>query len=120
MKRFTQVAWTMAAAAVLMAVSSVARGEEVDRTAGFDRTPAQTVRASDLDLTAVADVETLYRRIRSAAMSACRADAAAWDVKRVLHRRQCVESAVEEAVSRLDVPLLSAAMNVQRSPVAGR
>jgi UrcA family protein len=119
MKSFTEVAWTMAAAAVLMAGSSVARAEEVDRTAGYDRTPAETVSASDLDLTSAADVETLYQRIRSAAISACRADAAAWDVKRVLHRRQCVDSAVDQAVSRLDVPLLSA-MNVQRSPVAGR
>jgi UrcA family protein len=119
MKSLTQVAWTMAAAALLVAVSSVARAEEVKRTASYDGTAAQTVRASDLDLTSTADVETLYRRIRSAAISACRAGAAAWDVKRALHRKQCVESAVEQAVSRLDVPLLSA-MNVQRSPVAGR
>jgi UrcA family protein len=109
----------MAAAAVLMAVWSVARAEDVDRTAGYARTSAQTVRASDLDLTSAADVETLYRRIRSAAVSACRGEATAWDVKRVLHQEQCVESAVEQAVSRLDVPLLSA-MTVRRSPVAGR
>jgi UrcA family protein len=115
MKSFTKITSTVAAAAMLVAVSGVVHAQEGD----FDRAQAQTVRASDLDLTSVAGAETLYQRIRSAAISACRADAAAWDVKRVLHRKQCVESAVDQTVSRLDVPLLSA-MHVQRSPVAGR
>src|SRR5687768_16681634 len=103
---------TIVATSVLLAFSGISRGEEPKR---FDGRQAQTVRASDLDLASHADVEILYRRIRSAAISACRADAALWDVKRSLHKKQCVESAVEVAVTSADVPLLTAVHGVHQS-----
>ena len=107
---------TIVATSVLLAFSGISRSEETKR---FDRPQAETVRASDLNLASHADVEILYRRIQSAAISACRADAALWDVKRVLHQKKCVESAVEVAVTSPDVPLLTAIHGTQRQPVAG-
>jgi UrcA family protein len=67
----------------------------------------RTVSAIGLDVERLPDAETLYRRIRTAAQSACRAQRALWDVKRVLHHKRCVERAIEDAVVRAEQPLLS-------------
>jgi UrcA family protein len=69
MKGFTQIASTIVAAAVLVAVSSVIQAVEADGAVGYDRAQAEMVKASDLGLTSAADAATLYRRIRAAAVS---------------------------------------------------
>jgi UrcA family protein len=71
-------------------------------------TEHRTVRSAGLDITRLPDAEALYARIRTAAQSACRAQRALWDVKQVLHKRRCVERAVEDAIVRADQPLLTA------------
>jgi UrcA family protein len=63
------------------------------------------IDVSDLDLSRSADVEMLHRRITSAAISMCRADAAIWDVKRLSHRQQCVQAAVKRALAGVDAQL---------------
>jgi len=74
--------------------------------------PSATVDTRGLDLARVSDAETLYARIRTAAISVCRADAAPWDGKQIQHRRSCVEQAIEDAVVRVNHPVLT---NLHRS-----
>ncbi len=107
---------TILATSVLLAASGISSGAEPKLS---NHPGDQTVSAADLNLANDIDVQTLYRRIRSAAISACRADAAVWDVKRVLHRKKCVESAVEVAVTSANMPLLTAIHGFHQ-PVASR
>jgi len=76
------------------------------------------VGAADLDLSKVENAEILYRRIQTAAHSLCRAEKALWDVKAVLHQRECFESAVADAVSRARMPLLTTVHRARGERVA--
>jgi UrcA family protein len=86
-----------------LAATATGRESPVDR----DDAQRRTVSAIGLDVERLPDAETLYRRIRTAAQSACRAQRALWDGKRVLHHKRCVERAVEDAVLRAEQPLLT-------------
>lgn len=110
----------LCAAIVLVGFPVHAIGERSawDRGAYAARTRA--VDASGLDLTQTADVDILYLRIRRAAIATCRAEAVEWEVKRVLRRRQCVLSAVDDAVRRVDVPFLTAVHRGELERIAGR
>jgi UrcA family protein len=95
-------------------MSSAAAG---DREAGAER---RTVSAAGLDLTRLADAELLYARLRTAAHSACRAQQALWDGKRVLHKRRCIERVVEDAVVGVGEPLVTAVHNRASEHIAER
>ena len=87
---------------------------------GFDSGRSSTVSSAGLDVSRLADAETLYSRIRSAAYSVCRADKAIWDVKVVLHQKLCVAEAVEAAVVKANQPLLTAVHRASGERVAER
>jgi UrcA family protein len=80
----------------------------------------RTVSAAGLDLTRLPDAELLYARLRAAAHSVCRAQQAVWDVKRVTHKRRCVERVVEDAVAGIGEPLLTAVHHRAGERVAKR
>jgi len=81
---------------------------------------SRTVDAAGLDVSRLADAEKLYARIRTAALSVCRAAKARWDGKRVLHQQLCVADAVESAVVRADQPLLTAVHRASGERLAER
>jgi UrcA family protein len=62
-----------------------------------------TVRYSDLDLSKMKGAKTLYLRIRYAAETLCES-AATWGKK---EGQACVNKAVNDAVARVDAPLLT-------------
>jgi UrcA family protein len=101
----------------LVAFSSHA-GDETTSHRTIEREQIGTADASGLDFSKGADVEVLYRRIHRKAASMCRAQAAEWDVKRILHRQQCVRSAVEAAVKHANAPLLVALHEHELEPFA--
>jgi UrcA family protein len=61
------------------------------------------VRYSDLDVSKIKGAKTLYLRIRYAAQTLCES-AATWGKK---EGEACVQKAVNEAVARVDAPLLT-------------
>jgi len=84
-------------------------GVEVDanRISGDYEVRSKVVYFADLNLARAAGVQTLYRRIRAAANYVC----APWDETRDLAQfsewRACRDSAIANAVSQIDHPLLS-------------
>lgn len=69
---------------------------------------ATTVRAADLDLSREADARELYDRIRSAARKLCVAEESSLHPRKMSRRRSCIREAVDLAIERADVPLLTA------------
>ena len=67
-----------------------------------------TVHAADIDVTSVPDVRVLYERIRYAAQAICTPDESSFDAMRTSHRRQCVRSAIDDAIDGAGTPLLTA------------
>jgi UrcA family protein len=69
-----------------------------------------TIRLSfaDLDLSRPADAQTLYLRIKRAARIVCDATRSDWDVARLRHWKECFAKAIDDAVSRIDRPTLTA------------
>jgi UrcA family protein len=105
-----------------IAFLAITLGTMSSAVAGDPQPGAQlrTVSATGLDLTRLPDAELLYSRVRTAAHSACRAQQALWDVKRVLHKQRCVERVVENTVAEVGEPLLTAVHNRAGERVAGR
>jgi UrcA family protein len=77
------------------------------------------VYVADLDLTQEPDARTLYRRIAYAARSLCTAGAVSFDPQKQRHWRDCVSTAVGDAVERANAPLLMA-IHLQRSEQLAR
>lgn len=75
---------------------------------GFRYERTATVRAVDLDLSREADARELYDRIRSAARRLCVAEESSFDPRKASRRRSCIRAAVDAAIERADVPLLTA------------
>ena len=66
------------------------------------------IHVSDLDLNKSADVATLYKRIKSAAVEACGADVVTGSRLASPSEKQCLSEAVDGAVSQFNNPSLSA------------
>jgi len=96
--------------ATLVAATAVAASAE-PQIPHFERNA--TVYVADLDLASERDARVLYERISYAARSICAADELSFDVKKRLHQRTCVETAVADAVDRANAPLLTA-IHLQR------
>jgi len=106
MNRLRKAVTTISATIVLLGFTGLAAGGEPP--------PGRRVGAADLDLSRSEDAEVLYDRIQTAARSLCRAEKAPWDVKGVLHQRECFDSAVADAVSRAREPRLTAIHRAER------
>jgi UrcA family protein len=68
--------------------------------------PAVAVSYADLDLTADAGVRTLYRRLQAAARQVCSAYAG-HQIEKTMRRRACYSQALSEAVTKVNVEMLS-------------
>jgi UrcA family protein len=98
-------------AIILMAISLIAAGRAL---AADPRAPQSVenkagirVRYADLDLSKPQDVSILYKRISRAARDNCGTDAAAWDGRTSLLKK-CIGQTIEDAVNRINKPLLTA------------
>jgi UrcA family protein len=98
-------------AITLIAISLIAAGRAL---AADPRAPQSVenkagirVRYADLDLSKPEDVSILYKRISRAARDNCGTDAAAWDGRTSLLKK-CIGQTIEDAVNRINKPLLTA------------
>jgi UrcA family protein len=76
-------------------------------TAGADESlPSKTVRYSDLDISTVEGAKALYQRIRAAARHVCDLSTGG---DAVLHaaEKACVDTAIDNAVRKVDAPALT-------------
>ena len=62
----------------------------------------------DLDLSSSAGVAALYQRIERGAKLVCRDSSAPWDAGRFTTFQRCYDVAIEDAVSTIDQPQLTA------------
>jgi len=88
-------------------------GASAHAVAGSDRAPTGDgpsihVHFADLDLSKPADAAILYQRIQSAARHVCTLSAAPWDGRKVTNWQRCYDGTVEEAVLRINRPLITA------------
>jgi UrcA family protein len=76
-------------------------------TAGADESlPSKTVRYSDLDISKPDGAKTLYQRIRAAARHVCDLSIGGDAVLRVAEKA-CVDTAIDNAVRKVDAPALT-------------
>ena len=68
--------------------------------------PAVTVSYSDLDLSSMDGVKTLYQRLKSSARKVCGGQKGIETIDRRLQRRECVDTALADAVEDIDNQLL--------------
>jgi UrcA family protein len=91
----------IAAGRALAADTRALASQSVENKAGI------RVRYADLDLSRPEDVSILYKRISRAARDNCGTDAAAWDGRTSLLEK-CIGQTIEDAVNRINKPLLTA------------
>ena len=91
----------MAAGRALAADPRARASQSVENKAGI------RVRYADLDLSKEEDVSILYKRISRAARDNCGTGAASWDGRTSLLKK-CLDQTIEDAVNRINKPLLTA------------
>ena len=106
MSQITKYLVGAAAAIVLTAGQGVALGTSLEGTA--DQPHPVTVRYADLDLNQPHDVRVLYHRIRLAADKSCGIGEITGSHLKLQSWEECVARAVDETVTRLDRPALTA------------
>jgi len=111
MKTFTASCFVVA-----LSMLSTANASAESKVRVRERTA--TVRVADLDLTRERDARVLYERIGYAARAVCRADEFSFDAFKGLHRRDCLQTTIADAVAQADAPLLTAIYLQQREQVA--
>ena len=85
------------------AIGGTALAREPTAAATTNGSVTYPVGFSDLDVSAMKGAKTLYLRIRHAAERVCES-AATWGKK---EGESCVQTAIDDAVARVDVPLLT-------------
>ena len=90
----------------LLGVSLSALSALATANAASDQPPAHVVRYSDLDLTRMDGVLTLYRRIRGAARDVC-SPLPVSDLSAATFAHNCEEHAIAGAVADVNAPLLT-------------
>ena len=85
------------------AIGGTARALEPTATSATNRSVTYRVGFEDLDVSKLKGAKTLYLRIRNAAETLCES-AATWGKK---EGDACVQKAVNEAIARVDIPLLT-------------
>lgn len=106
MSQITEYLLGAAAALLLVAGQGVALATSLDGAS--DQPHPVTVKYADLDLNQPADVRILYHRVRLAAGESCGISEITGSHAKLPSWRQCVARAVDEAVTRLDRPALTA------------
>jgi UrcA family protein len=106
--------------ALLVALQLAAPAAALELGKGFDAGRSTTVASAGLDASRLPDAEMLYARIQAAAHSVCRAEKAVWDRKAVLHQRLCIAAAVENAIARVNEPILTAVHRASSERLADR
>ncbi len=106
--------------ALIVALQLAAPAAGLEPGGGFDAGRSTTVGAAGLDASRLPDAQMLYARIQAAAHSVCRAEKAVWDGKAVLHQRLCIAEAVENAIARVNEPILTAVHRASRERLAVR
>jgi UrcA family protein len=96
-------------AASFFALAIGGRAQAQDTTTSTTKV-TYPVGYSDLDVSTMKGAKTLYLRIRFAAETLCES-AATWGKK---EGEACVRKAIEDAVARVDVPLLSQYYELRR------
>ena len=66
------------------------------------------IRFRDLDLSSSEGIAVLYQRIERGARLVCRDSSAPWDAGRVETFQRCQETAIEDAVTTINQPRLTA------------
>lgn len=77
-------------------------------TAGDIVTKSATVTYADLNLSSPAGAKTLYGRIRTAARKVCTVNGESPYEFQNLDKRRCIRSAIDQAVMKVDSPVLVA------------
>jgi UrcA family protein len=85
------------------AISGTALAQEPTAASNTNESVTYPVGFSDLDVSTMKGAKTLYLRIRYAAETLCES-AATWGKKEA---QACVRKAIDDAVARVDVPLLT-------------
>ena len=85
------------------AIGATARALEPTVASTTNQSVTYLVKYGDLDVSKLKDAKTLYLRIRNAAETLCES-AASWGKK---EGDACVQKAVNDAVARVDAPLLT-------------
>src|SRR5256885_980306 len=111
-------AFTLIAALALTAVGLGSSARAANGSLRAD-TPRMTVRFADLDLAKPQDAAVLYQRIRFAARLLCDAARSPWDGSQTRNWNRCFNSAVEDAVLRVDRPALTAVYRERTRPANG-
>lgn len=106
MSQITKYLASAAAAMVLTAWQGIALGTSLDGTAAEPH--PVSVRYADLDLNQARDVRVLYHRIRVAANESCGIGEITGSRLKLPSWQECVERAVDQTVTHLDRPALSA------------
>jgi UrcA family protein len=81
-------------------------------------TKSITVPYSDLNLANAAGANALYQRIRGAARKVCTLDGEVWYGTQSPALRQCIHSAIEQAVMKVNSPVLVAMYKAKNSRTA--
>jgi UrcA family protein len=92
----------------LAALAAIACGST--RVSAADGYVSHSVKVSyaDLNLSSEAGAATLYQRIRSAARNVCSPEPGERPLERYRDWKQCYETAINNAVGKVNSPLLSA------------
>ena len=106
MSQITKYLLGAAAALVLTAGQGVALGTSLD--GATDQSHPVTVKYADLDLNRPGDVRILYHRVRLAANESCGIGDITGSHLKLQSWEQCVARAVDQTVTRLDRPALTA------------
>ncbi len=77
-----------------------------------------TVQYGDINLAKPEGANALYQRIRVAAHKVCTLDSEAWYGLQSLDRRQCIHRATEQAVMKVNSPVLVAMYKAKNNRTA--
>ena len=116
MSQITKYLAGAAAAMVLTAWQGIALGTSLDGAAAQPH--PVTVRYADLDLNQARDVRVLYHRIRVAANESCGIGEITGSRLKLQSWQECVERAVDQTVTHLDRPALTAYHRQQTTDVS--
>ena len=81
--------------------------------------PSAVVRFHDLNLDNAKDVATLYQRIAWAARWVCRDDTPVRDFAKLRHSQECIDAAIERAITDANRPALTAFHRGKSARLAG-
>ena len=111
----------MKKSAIVTSVATVALSLLAPQFAMADETVVKsaTVKYGDLNLASTAGANALYQRIRAAAHRVCKLD---YEPPYAMHdsgKRECVGRAIDQAIIKVNSPVLVAMYQAKKNPAAG-